>query len=209
MATGKHLPKYFCIGRNKTGTTSLRHAFEDLDFVVGDQHRAEVIADICYFSKRFEPLIEYCHSAQVFQDVPFSWPGTYRYLDAAFPGSKFILSMRDSEEQWYRSITRAHAKYFRTKGPPTIEDLKASDYVRKGWMYNTVRMYDAPDDDPYNRDCLIRHYRRHNQDVLDYFSAHPNDLLLINVAKRGDYRRFVEFLGVASPYDDFPWENKT
>lgn len=29
--------KYFCIGRNKTGTTSLKRAFEDLDYPVGNQ----------------------------------------------------------------------------------------------------------------------------------------------------------------------------
>jgi hypothetical protein len=42
-ASGK--VKYFCIGRNKTGTTSLKRAFEDLGYPVGDQRKAEILTE--------------------------------------------------------------------------------------------------------------------------------------------------------------------
>lgn len=104
--------KFFCIGRNKTGTTSLMKAFEDLGFIVGDQHAAEVLYDQYFFKNEFEPIVAYCKSAEVFQDVPFSYLNTLRHIDKAYPGSKFILTVRDDAEQWYRSITRFHAKSF-------------------------------------------------------------------------------------------------
>ena len=42
-AKGKQ--KIFCIGRNKTGTTSLKRAFEDLGYPVGDQRKAEILTE--------------------------------------------------------------------------------------------------------------------------------------------------------------------
>lgn len=202
--------KYFCIGRNKTGTTSIKKAFADLGFPAGDQRTAEILYDKYYFKGEFGPIIEYCKSAQVFQDVPFSCPETYKHLDKAYPGSKFILTIRDDPEQWYRSITRFHAKSFGTEGRvPTVDDLKRATYVRPGFMYNTVRLHGTPEHDPYNKEIMIANYSRHIESVMEYFKDRPSDLLVINLAETGAYRKFIEFLGVDSPYEDFPWENPT
>lgn len=202
--------KIFCVGRNKTGTTSLKKAFEDLGFPVGDQRRAEILYLDHYFEGEFDSIIRYCRSAQVFQDVPFSVPDTFRYLDKAYPGSKFILTTRDSAEQWYSSITRFHAKLYGKNGRvPTTSDLMDATYIRKGAPYNTVRLHATPDDDPYNKKIMIAHYEKHNLDVIEYFKDRPNDLLVLNVSQSGAYQRFIDFLGVVSPYDDFPWENRT
>ena len=56
--------KYFCIGRNKTGTTSLKKAFEDLGFIVGDQRAAELLADRQHFYNDLEALIKYGKTVQ-------------------------------------------------------------------------------------------------------------------------------------------------
>jgi len=209
QAKGK--AKYFCIGRNKTGTTSLKRAFEDLGFFVGDQRRAEKLYDKHYFKSEFDQIVKYCESAQVFQDVPFSCPSTYKYLDRAYPGSKFILTIRNDAEQWYQSIVRFHGKSFGLNGrvPPTLEDLKNAIYVRQGFMYNTVKLHGTPDSAPYNKEVMIAHYERHNREVIEYFKDRPEDLLIINIADTSSYRKFVEFLGVQSPELNFPWENKT
>lgn len=202
--------KYFCIGRNKTGTTSLKVAFGDLGFSVGNQRKAEILAGKYYFKGVYQPIIKYCESAQVFQDVPFSYPETYKVIDQAYPGSKFILTVRDTSEQWYSSITRFHSKLYGKNGRlPTSEDLRAAEYVWKGYAYNIINVYGTTDDDPYNKETMIAHYERYNREVIEYFKDRSNDLLVINVAEKGAYQKFVEFLGVDSPYDDFPWENKT
>nr|VFJ43982.1 MAG: hypothetical protein BECKDK2373C_GA0170839_10074 [Candidatus Kentron sp. DK] len=157
----------------------------------------------------FSPIIDYCKSAQIFQDVPFSYPETFKYLDKAYPGSKFILTVRDDAEQWYRSIAMFHAKLLGKGYPPTTEDLRNATYVRKGFMYNTVRVYGTPDHDPYNKAIMVAHYEQHNQAILDYFKDRPCDFLAINLANKNSYQQFVKFLGVESPYGAFPWENKT
>jgi hypothetical protein len=45
--------------------------------------------------------------------------------------------------------------------------------------------------------------------VLEYFKDRPDDLLVINLADKGEYQRFVDFIRIQSPFLDFPWENKT
>ncbi len=50
-------------------------------------------------------------------------------LDQKFPGSKFILTIRNSPEQWYESLTRFHAVLFGHDRIPTSDDLKAATYV--------------------------------------------------------------------------------
>lgn len=206
----KNKTKYFCIGRNKTGTTSLKKAFEQLGFIVGNQRRAEVLYDRYYFEENFAPVIEYCRTAEVFQDVPFSCPQTYKHLDRAYPDSKFILTVRNDAEQWYNSITRFHAKKFGKNGRvPSEDDLRKASYVRKGFMYNTLRLHGTPGNDPYNHEIMTAHYEKHNRDVIEYFKDRPDDLLVLNLSDTDAYQKFLEFLGVESDSTEFPWENKT
>ena len=207
-AVGKQ--KIFCIGRNKTGTTSLARAFKDLGFPVGYQRKAEILYDQHYFSGNFDPIVRYCRSAQVFQDVPFSCPETYKHMDQAFPGSKFILTVRDDADQWYRSITRFHAKKFGlNRRIPTYGDLEAAMYVRPGFMLNGMRVHGTLREDPYNEAILKAHYDAYNEEVIEYFKGREQDLLALNVSEEGAYQKFIDFLGVETEASEFPWENRT
>jgi hypothetical protein len=203
--------KYFCIGRNKTGTTSLKKTFEKLGFIVGRQRSGETLLDE-YKKENFEPIIEFCKTAQVFQDVPFSYAETFKYLDKAYPNSKFILSVRDNPEQWYNSVVKFHSKLFGKNGQiPTYDDLKNATYVRKGFMWDAIQInYRTPASNPYQKDLVIKNYLDHNADVLEYFKDRPDDLLVINLAESDSFQKFIDFIDVVNPpMDDFPWANKT
>lgn len=203
-------PKIFCIGANKTGTTSLEKAFKELGFVVGNQREAELLVKDC-FKKNYQPLLAYCKTAEVFQDVPFSFLNTYEILDQHFPNSKFILTIRDSPEQWYKSLTKFHAKRFGNGKIPTWELLKNVDYVYKGWSYeNRINVYGVTEkDNPYDKTILTQHYEKRNQEIIDYFKDRPNDLLVINLSEPNTYQKFCQFINVKSDKTAFPWENKT
>jgi hypothetical protein len=213
LANSSHVKKqtkYFCIGRNKTGTTSLKKAFEDLGYIVGDQRTAEHLYDKHFFKENFEPILKYCETAAVFQDVPFSYFKLLPYLDERFPASKYVLTIRDDTEQWYQSITRFHAKRFGNNGTtPSYVDLQNATYVRKGFMTRTIEAHGTTKADPYNRSIMCSHYEKHNADVLEYFKNRPDDLLVINLSQAHAYLDFVSFLGVNSPHTSFPWENQT
>lgn len=203
-------PKIFGIGNNKTGTTSLRRAMEGLGYTVGDQGVAELMMD--QWSKRdFKKIIRYCHTAQFFQDVPFSKPYTFVILDYAFSNSKFILTIRDSPEQWYNSLTKFHAKKWGKEGRvPTKEDLQNAFYLYKGWPWDVNRwVYDTPEDNPYEKEAMIKSYIDYNQSVIEYFRHRPDDLLILNVAEAGAFQKLCDFLGKKAHTSNFPWENKT
>lgn len=202
--------KIFCIGLNKTGTTSLKKTFKDLDFIVGNQRRAAKLLDD-YIDGNFESIIQYCTSAQVFQDSPFSFPETFKYLDMAYPNSKFILAIRNSPEQWYNSLVKFHSKFYGEGKVPTADDLKNTKrYVKEGrpWKVNQ-RVFKSPKDDPYNKKSLIKFYIDYNAAVKEYFNDRPEDLIVINVSKKNDYQNLMSFLDIDSPFSNFPWENKT
>ena len=203
-------PKIFCIGLNKTGTTSLKKAMIDLGFIIGDQHEAELLFDD-WVRRDFGRLIKYCKSAQFFKDVPFSFPYTYVALDQAFPNSKFILTIRDNPEQWYYSLINFQAKSFGNGNiPPTVEDLKQADYVYKGFAYDTLKkVLNVPDDKLYDKEMLIENYKIYNRTVFEYFNYRENDLLVLNVAEKGAYKKLCDFLNKKCESSEFPWENKT
>lgn len=198
--------KVFCIGRNKTGTNSLTRALSDLGYKMGDQRKAERL--IKHWRDRdFRPIIEYCRTADAFQDVPFSWPFTYIVLDQAFPGSKFILSVRDPDD-WYASYIRHQKQVVGTDEIPTPEELKAHPYVWKGWLYDIKIYRGRPEERFYDEEFIKEQFVRYNKNVREYFDFKDN-LLTVNVADNDAYQRLCKFLGEEPIYEDMPWENRT
>jgi len=206
-AVGKK--KIFCIGRNKTGTTSLKKALENIGVGVGHQRPGELLIHD-WARGDFRRLFIFCRTAQAFQDVPFNLPFTYMALDKKYRESKFILTARDSSGQWYESLVRSHSKLFGNGNLPDTNDLKNADYCYKGYMYDVMRLvYGTPDNDPYNKDILIAHYERYNKNVLDYFRHREKDLLVLNVSWKDAYERLHLFLDIPFQDCEFPWENRT
>lgn len=203
--------KIFCVGRNKTGTKSLSKALRMLGYRIADQRTGELLMDD-WFKRDFSRIISFCKTGgDAFQDVPFSLPYTFTVMDQNFPGSKFILTMRDSPEQWYQSLVRFHSEKFSPGKTPTKEDLLNATYVEPSWMWKTNRfIYNTPEDDPYNQEIMTSHYIRYNESVMDYFRYRKDDLLVLNPSDPGAYRKLSRFLGLPEGIDrPFPWENKS
>ncbi|MFB6317427.1 sulfotransferase [Saccharicrinis sp. FJH54] len=206
----KNKPKIFCIGLNKTGTTSFEFVMKELGFIVGDQREGEKLLHD-YAKQEFSSLFKLCKTAQVFQDAPFSFPDTYKYLDQQFPGSKFILTVRDNPDQWYESITRFHSRIWADgRRIPTKEDLQNATYIYKGrpWESNRI-LFKTPESDPYNNQMLIDYYTNHVTNVNAYFKDRTNDLLIINVAEKASYRRLCTFVRKRPVREKFPVMNKS
>ncbi len=206
----KNAGKIFCIGKNKTGTTSMAKAFADFGYKLGDITEGEKLFE-SWFSREFSCLKKHCEKSDAFKDVPFSLPFTYAYLDQIFPNSKFILTIRDNPDQWYNSLLKFHVKvYAPGKKVPTDIDLKESDYSYKGFSYRSFKaLYNTPDHDLYNKEMLIKDYEAYNNSVIEYFKNKPNQLLVVNVAEKGSYQKLCAFLNKKPVYDEFPWELRT
>ena len=201
----------FCVGRNKTGTTSLAKALAGFGYQVAPQWPAERMLRQ-WDARDFRRLLWFCRFYDAFQDVPFSLPGTHAVLDAAFPRAKFILTVRDSPAQWFASVTRFATKRINKGRLPTVEDLKGDTYCYPGWSWDgqTLVYGVTGQADLYDPDLYQQNYLRHNQAVIDQFRGRPGKLLVLNVAAPGAYADLADFLGFPAPAGaDFPWENAT
>ena len=198
--------KVFCIGLGKTGTTSLGRALKELGYRVGDQRQGELLLP-AYAARDFRPIVDFCLTADAFQDAPFGFPFTYLALDQSFPNAKFILSVRNDADQWYRSLVQFHGNLFAEGRVPVKDDLLQATYCYPGFLWESNRvLVNTPEDDVYHKPTLVSYYERHNADVRDYF-RHKSNLLEINVAARGAYKTFCDFLGRKPVAEDFPWLN--
>jgi len=203
---------------NKTGTTSLEQLFRNLGYQVGNQRRGERIFGQSYLSAEWKPLIRLCRSAEFFQDVPFSAPGTFQVCDEHFPGSKFILTVRSSADVWWASLVRFHYQLVRSfgaprreSGVPTIDDVKRVDYVRHGWLLDTMKfVWGTPEDDLYNYERLTSVYLNHNDQVRRHFAGRSNDFLEIDLGNPEAWADFCEFMGLQKTWHSgFPHLNRS
>lgn len=201
--------KIFCVGLNKTGTTSLSKALENLGIATAPQRPAELLLHD-WARRDFRGIIRFCKYFQAFQDVPFSCPFTYQALDAAFPGSKFILTIRANPEQWAQSLTRFHSKLFARGRLPRVEDLQRAEYCYPGFALDFYRAVFGEACEPlYDLQMLCGFYQFHYTSVMEYFRSRPADLLVLDVARDTALSDLCRFLGKPLLNQPFPFCNKT
>lgn len=178
----KYDDKVFCIGFQKTGTTSIGSALEILGYrvigPVGVDH-----PEISTIAK--ELAFEQIDKFDAFQDNPY--PILYKELDQSFPNSKFILTTR-SRESWIKSVVN----YFGGRTSPMQE-----------WIYGGVG-------DPIgNEDIFLARYDKHYSEVLNYFEGREADLLIIDIIEEDEkWEKLCNFLDTEIPNTPFPHENR-
>jgi hypothetical protein len=199
--------KVFCIGANKTGTTSMEAVFRSLGLKVGRQDTAELLIHD-WAKQDYRRIIKYCRSADAFQDLPFSYPGTYEAVDNAFPGSRFVLTVRRSANEWFDSLVRFHTTIVGKGRIPTADDLRQFRYRYPGFLWDVARLrYGADESTLYSRELYTRCYEEHNRQVREYFKARPDDALELNVADDDAMERLLTFLGYPYSGEKMPHKN--
>lgn len=173
--------KIIGVGFQKTGTSSLRDALHSLGYSVGDNNY-KLLFPLLHgnYRKVLKTLSKY----DAVEDNP--WPLIYKELDKRVPDCKFILALRDPES-WYTSVSR-HIGKLRS---PMHE-----------WIYG--RGNGIPLE---NKQNAINIYRRHNQEVIEYFKNRPDDLLILDFTKGDSWGKLCRFLDKPIPGDLFPHAN--
>ena len=177
--------KVFGIGSHKTGTTSLGAALDALGYATCDGAGAvrqavghpEMIRLLR--EHQLEPIMRVAEHYEAFTDNP--WFMLFRELDRSFPGSKFILTVRD-ERSWLESAVR----YF----GQTDSDLRA-------WIYGSGRPLG-------NEQRWLERYREHIEQVKAHFCHRPDDLLVVDWEQGGGWKDLARFLGRSTPAQPFP-----
>ena len=182
-------------------------ALRELGYRLSNQEEAELLLDD-WGRRDFTRILKHCKTADAFQDIPFSLPGTYQAVDEAFQGSKFILTERDDAETWYASLTRFHTKIVGKDRLPTAQDLQEFTYREKAWLWKSHQLtYGIDESTLYDPEIYMSHYKAYNAGVKEYFAERPDDLLVLNVGDGDAIERLCDFLGVPGRLESMPHMN--
>ena len=102
-------PKIFCIGYNKTGTTSVGDALREMGFRHSSFNK-KVWRDF-YRNNKTKKIIDYTAKFESLDDLPWLLEDMFPLMDKTFPGSKFIFLHRE-EEAWKQSFSEWRHKLF-------------------------------------------------------------------------------------------------
>lgn len=163
--------KVFCIGLNKTGTTTIHHVFNDLG-LKSTGFNGTLLGH--YRLSGFDSKMkEFIAAYDAFQDLP--WGLFYRELAIEYPESKFILTTRISSEKWFESIKR----HSLTTNP---------FYHTNKWTYG----YRYPQ---FHKNAHINFYEEHNRKVREHFKDKTNFMEIC--WESGDtIEKIAAFLGI-------------
>ncbi len=167
------MTKYFVIGLNKTGTTSIKYA---LGVALGRDSLATLKnirgTDNIFLFTDF--LIE--KNKSVFKDRPWN-TGCYKELNERYNDSKFILTIRDQEE-WWTSV-----KNWLTLGAKWTKKFNQNEKIKKSYLNGKIKVYNNHFNcDSFNKDCYINYYNSYNNAVIEYFKDKSN-LYILNLDK--------------------------
>jgi hypothetical protein len=183
-------PKVFGVGFQKTGTSSLDDAFRILGyradkgvFINTPDKRSIHIPPPLTNANVLARVLPLAYNHDAFSDNP--WPLLFREMDARFPGSKFILTVRDPQ-RWLASLERHFG-------------ATQSDMLQ--WIYGVpcVRGHAAR--------CL-EVYGAHNEAVRRTFARRPGSLLELDIERSPGWDELCRFLALPVPEVPFPHANQ-
>ena len=192
IALGPVPTRIFGIGMQKTATTSLAAALKILGFDAAHWEGPQWAKNIWLEMRDGRSLTVERHYAVT--DLPITL--LYRQLDLAYPGSKFILTIR-SEEKWLESV-RKHWSYEANPFRASWDNEPAAFTHRIHHDLYGQRHFDA--------EVFLARYRRHNAEVLDYFKGRDGDLLVMdmNGGAPAGWGLLCRFLDRPKPAVEYP-----
>lgn len=183
--------KAFGIGLNKTGTTSLGEALNGLGIkTIHYPFKRAIHQELMAGNYRLSILDSY----QGIVDTPVA--PYYPQLDREYPGSKFILTLRDPES-WLRSI-EAHWPVMRQWCERDPQFGRFTDFISAA-VYGCIE---------FNRDRFLYAYENHERNVREYFQGRPDDFLVMDICRGDAWEPLCPFLGVEIPPFPFPHSNR-
>jgi hypothetical protein len=208
--------KFFGIGLSRTATTSLAKAFELLGYKSKHYPVEALYYDVDGLTKasmrgllRIRKMLPFGRTSVfptviggLFRRGEFSidckklsqydfvgdTPVTcfFDYLDRQFPGSKFILTVRDKED-WLASCGKFFLRFLCHEG---FEVNKLHQQ-----LYGSII---------FDREKFSAAYDNHTQRVMAYFKARPDDLLVMNICSGEGWEKLSAFIKCPCPQIPFP-----
>lgn len=174
--------KIFGIGVDRTGTTSLTAALNILG--INTMHKPQFLVGVLETERRLrlKPLSTF-PEYRGFTDNPI--PNMYEELDREYPGSKFIVTIRDFDS-WFQSKKNLTIWQKRMFDAKAIENLK------------------------FDKEQFRISFALHYQKIREYFIDRGDDLLWLDLCSGEGWAKWAElceFLEVKLPKAGFPHKN--
>ena len=184
MPPSARRPRIFCIGLNKTATSSLHEALTQLGYRSlhwGGPESSRAVVDSLAAGGLMLDRLDPTYDA--FSDM---WAVTKKFdiADEQYPGSRFILTVRDITA-WLDS-RRRHVE--KNQQRTAVGDYRGSfvtvdlDAWRAEWHWHVTR-------------------------VRQHFAGRPADLLEMDITVGDGWSKLCAFLNKPAPDHAFPWDN--
>jgi len=192
------MKKIFGIGLSRTGSSSLAEALTILGYRAV-HFPADPATQSEYFQFFTDPSdtlrLSVLDRYDAVTDTPLGC--VYRQLDRAYPGSKFILTVRD-KESWLRSC---ELWWHRSVVPFMEHDQRVGPFMELAGKVTYGSAY-------FDAALFSRAFDAHMIGVLSYFSGRDQDLLVLNICDGGGWDELAPFLGEPVPRVPFPHLNE-
>ena len=208
--------KCFCIGSNKTATTSLDGIMQNVLGFKSNQAEVETYASIQCMKGNYRPLKQIIDEYDFHKDIPASQGNTYAILDAIFPKSKFILTTREATS-WSKSFATFYAKYFydallKDKSNQLSQEQTQFPGYGASWVMHywkaeldilREQSIEAGSRETGQRQisgnaeflqAISRKFDQRNQEIINFFALRKKDLFVIDIAKSKSIAGLIEFL---------------
>ena len=177
-------PRIFCIGLNKTATTSFHEAMSLLGFRSLHWGGPPIRKLVETALEEGRPLLDDLDpSIDVFSDIE-ALSLNFDLLDRQYPGSRFVLTTRN-EDDWIQSRVRHVERNIRRRA--------------EGEYHGNFLEVDEP--------AWRGLWRSHHERVGRYFRGR-DDFLEIDLTAKPEWDALCGFLGIAVPEVGFPWANR-
>jgi hypothetical protein len=191
--------KYICVGQPKTATKTIAKIFYFLNFKINngpictdnDDHDFILLDNnIIYYTN--DNILKCKINIETFDflhDYPYSF--NYEYINENFIDSKFILTIRNSEE-WFNSLY--NYQY--------IKCASNKKLLKKLYGYEIISLE--------NKEEVISKYNEYNLNIIKYFNNDSSKLLIIDLSKDDNNNiknKLNNFLKINIDFD-IPHENK-
>lgn len=180
MKNNAYEHKIFGIGLNKTGTTTLGECAKILGLSYIGCNKS--LLEDYVLNNDFTNIKKHVNNHDLFEDWP--WPLIYKQLDELYPSSKFILTVRQSEQKWLNSL-KSHSL-----------NTSPTDHCRK-LVYG--KNYPHRNEQRY-----LDFYRKHNANVREYFKGRDNDFIELCWENGDGFEQLCNFLHMAHPNVPMP-----
>lgn len=198
--------KVFGIGFSKTGTTTLEEALKVLGYRMywgHFKHNTPHYLHALYVNGDYDEILKVSQYFDAFADAPWGGSQLYKELATTYPNAYYVLTYRDPET-WYDSFERMITKFDKNL-ETAMETFHQKG--RYGAVYFFKHVFNI-DQLAGNRQKIIDHYKRHNEEVACFFENSNYKFKQINFTEGEEWQSLCDFLGEEIPDQPFPHKNK-